>query len=284
MPSQASFRLLRQRVLRVKFLLAAVGLILVLVLYCSLRVYAGYIARRAMNLLDETAHIQIGATEESILPLVSHFGAVKWNPESPESIDDCVDKAGCEYHNAHLSDYAYEVDIAPFNVLSRRDRGAGRFHRALTALMIGTPSSWRDPFSLRDWNVFAQIRIRGGHVEGVYSGLFVEGRSRWLGDTWELSSEMRDPEKRSKSYYIEGSMLSFPGDGGEGIIQLLTSATTTDQLRVAHSFNPRCLSGLIPCRRLCDLAPRTFEYLKQHPESGNVISSEGCLDPITPGH
>lgn len=282
MPPRPSLRLLGRRLLRLTFRLAAAGFILALLIYCSLRIYAHYIANRAVKVLHEAAQIQIGATEDSILPFVTRFGAVKWNPESPESVEDCVDKASCEYHNAHLSDYAYEVDLSPFNIMSGRAQESGRFHRALAALMIGTPSSWRDPFSMRDWSVYAQVLIRSGHVEGVHSGLFVEGRSRWLGDTWDLSREMHGLGDRSKSYYIEGSFLTFPGNGGAGVIHLLTPATTTDQLQVAHSFNSRCLSGLIPCSRLCDLTPRTFDYLKQHPESGNLISSEGCLDPNNP--
>jgi hypothetical protein len=271
--------LLRQGWLRLAFRFGAAGLALIAVLYIGLRIYSVSITHRAINLLDETASIRIGMTEDSILPLVVRYGAVKWKPETPLPVDDCVSKADCEYRNAHVSDYAYEVDLSPFNVAQSPERSTGRVHRLMAALMYGTDSSWRNALSLRDWTVFAQIKIRGGRVCGVYSGVFVEGRTRWLGDTWVLSDrvEMPNPDKRSLPYVVEGSALTFPGNGGAGVIQNLTPAATAEQSQVAHSFNGRCLSGILPCRRLCDLAPRTFNYVNEHPEAGNIVSTDGCL-------
>ena len=150
------------------------------------------------------------------------------------------------------------------------------------ALMVRTPSSWRDPISLRDWTVFAQISVRARHVERIYCGLFVEGRTRWLGSTWVLSAETNGPETRQKAYEVNGSALTFPGNGGAGIIHSLTAAATAEQLQTAHDFNARCLTGLIPCRRLCDLTPRAFQYLNQHPEVGNISATDACLSPNNP--
>jgi hypothetical protein len=189
-------------------------------------------------------------------------------------------RADCEYHNAHLPDYAYDVGLSPFNVFSAPDRQTGRLHRALVALMIQTPSSWRDPFSLRDWEVFADIRIRAGRVETVNSGLFVEGRTRWLGNTWELSADMPHLDMRPKDYAISGTFLTFPGNGGAGTEHYLTPAATLEQFQAAHSFNSRCLTGIIPCHCLSDLTPRAFQYLNQHPEVGSTITTDDCPSPI----
>ena len=273
MPPATTLSTLYHRLLR----LAGATLFLIALLYCGLRAYTGYFAHRAASLLDEAARVKVGATEASILPLVARYGAVKWKPYSPIPTDDCADKAGCEYYNAHLPNYAYDVDFAPFNVLSEPDRQTGRLRRAITALMIETPSSWRDPFSLRDWLIEVQICISSGRVEKVDGSLFVEGRTRWLSNTWELSKDMRGREMGSKTYEVSGTALTFPGNGGGGIIQSLTPTATDEQLQAAHSFNARCLTGIVPCRRLCDLNPRAFQYLNEHPEVGNIVASDDCL-------
>jgi hypothetical protein len=273
---------LYHRLLRLAFGLTMAALVLIALLYCGLRAYTGYLAHRAFSLLDEAARIQVGATEGSILPFVARYGCVKWIPESPIPTDDCPIKANCEYHNAHLPDYAYGIGLSPFNVFSAPDRQTGRLHRALVALMIQTPSSWRDPFSLRDWEVFTDVRIRAGHVEAVNSGLYVEGRTRWLGNTWELSADMNHPEWRSKAYVIVGTFLTFPGNGGAGTMHFLTPAATPEQFQVARSFNTRCLTGIIPCRCLSDLSPLAFQYLGRHPEAGSTITTDDCPSPHNP--
>jgi hypothetical protein len=104
-----------------------------------------------------------------------------------------VNKPACEYRNAHLPDYAYEADLAPFNVFSGLHRRPRGIHLALAYLMFRTSSSLRDPLSLRDWIVSVQIRIRAGRVETVGAELYLEGRTRWLGNAWTLSEDMQTP-------------------------------------------------------------------------------------------
>ena len=273
----ASFRSLHGRLFRFALGLIAVGFVLIVVLYCGLRLNTAYATRRAIRMLGEAASLQIGAPESSILPLVSRYGAVKWNPYSPIPISDCADKAECEFQNANLPDYAYEIDFSPFNLVDlASDQKTGLLHHALAAMMYRTSSSWRDPVSLRDWIVYAQVNIRAGHVKSVDSGLFVEGRTGWLGDTWYLLAEKSDFFNQSKAYSVEGSALTFPGPSVGGVIHNLTSDSTAEQLQIAHSFNAGCLTGLVPCSRLCDLMPRVFQYITQHPEVSHIDSSHSC--------
>jgi hypothetical protein len=281
-PATIPSRALYHRLPRLAFRIAMAVLVLIALLYCGLRVYTAYITSRAVSLLEETARIQIGATEESILPLVARYGGRRWTPPPPEDTEDCPNKADCEYFNAHIADYTYGVGISPFNVMSAPERQTGRLHRALAALMIQTPSSWRDPFSLRDWEVFADIHIRAGRVQKVSSGLYVEGRTRWLGNTWELSEDMRHLDMRPKAYAISGTFLTFPGNGGAGTVHYLTPAATPEQFQAARSFNARCLTGLVPCRCLSDLSPSAFQYLSQHPEVGSTITTDDC--PVPDNH
>jgi hypothetical protein len=282
MPPAAIRRVLNSGPFRFACRLGVATLVLIVLLYCGLRAYTVYLTHRAVLVLDEAARIQVGSTERSILPFVARYGAVKWKPQQPISTNDCPDKASCERFNANLPDYAYEVDIAPFNVLSVTPPQTGRFRRVLTFLMIQTPSSLRNPISLRDWLTEVQICIRGGHVVNVYSSVFVEGRNRWLGSTWELSSDEHDNGVPPKAYEVHGTDLSFPGNGGAGVLQFLTPAATAEQALAAHSFDARCLTGFMPCRRLCDLSPRAFQYINQHPEVSNIVRTDDCLSRSNP--
>jgi len=148
--------------------------------------------------------------------------------------------------------------------------------------MFRTPSFWRDPFSLRDWVVFANVSIRAGRVEAVGSGLYVEGRTRWLSNNWELSADMPHLDGldiQPKDYAISGYFVTFPGHGGAGTQHYLTPAATPEQFQAARNINTSCLTGLIPCRCLSDLSPRAFRYLGQHPETGSTIITDGCPNP-----
>jgi len=278
----AFLRALYDRLLRLALRSTVAALVLIALLYCGIRAYTVYLTHRAISLLDEAARIQVGATEDSILPLVARYGGVKRKPDPPIQTDDCADKAGCEYYNAHLPDYAYGIGLSPFGVMFAPDRQAGRIRSALAALMIETPSSWRDPLSLRDWEVFADFRIRAGRVEAIHGGIYLEGRTRWLGNTWELVADLPHPEMPQKAYSIGGTFLTFPGNGGAGTMHYLTPAATPEQFQAARSFDTRCLNGLIPCRCLGDLSPRAFQYLEQHPEVGSTITTPDCPSPHNP--
>ncbi|HTJ29524.1 MAG TPA: hypothetical protein VL346_03450 [Acidobacteriaceae bacterium] len=232
--------------------------------------------------MKEAVRIQVGASEDSVRPLLGEYRSVKLQPQPPLSIDDCPDKTECAYENARIPDYTYEFDLSPFEVLSPVRAQPGRFQQALSYLMYETPSSWRDPFSLRDSIAFVSIQIRAGRVQTVSGGLFVEGQTRWLGNTWHLSTEMPHRYMQPKTYVVDGSFLSFPGNGGAGTMQYLTPAAIPAQFEAAQSFNVHCLSSLIPCRCPSDLTPRVFEYVREHPEAGSLISNSDCPASIHP--
>ena len=277
--SQAeSSRVLNRRVSHFALRLAIAALALILLVYCGLRSYMAYVARRSIDLLKEASLTSIGSTEDSIAPFVNRYHGVKWSPPT-STCDDALDKADCEYKNEHLPEYQYSITASPFDVLSPAESQAGRIHHLLSILMIQTPSAWRDPFALRDWWVDVEISIREGHVVAVNGGLFVEGRNRWLGNTWRLSAEMPHVAMHQKAYVIDGSFLTFPGNGGAGTVQYLTPVATPEQFESAHNFNARCITGLFPCRCLSDLTPLVFEYLDRHPEFGSIVRTDDCPYP-----
>jgi len=248
---------LYHRLLRLALCLTMFVVILIALLGCSLRIYTAYLVHRAVALLDEAARIPVGATEDSILPLVSRYGGQRQIPPPPEDVEDCLNKTDCEYHNAHIPDYSYMFDLSTLNVYSGSDRHPGRLRRALTVLMIRTPSFLRGPLSMRFWMADVVIRIHAGRVEAIHGGLYVEGRPAWLGNAWTLSADM-PPEWLSKNYVVDGTFLEMWNDGGAGTNHHLTPTATPEQFQAARGFDARCLTGFIPCRCLGDLNPRAF--------------------------
>jgi len=273
-PSTALYHRLLRLSLRLTMFLA----VLIALLCCGLRIYTAYLVHRAIVLLDETARIPVGTTEDSILPLVSRYGGQKQIPSPPEDIEDCPNKADCEYHNAHIPDYSYEVNLSTLNVYSGPDRQPERLRRAVAFLMTRTPSFLRDLLSMRFWLADVSIWIRAGRVEAIHGGVYVEGRPAWLGNAWSLSADM-PTEWRSKNYVVDGTFLEMWNDGGAGTIHHLTPAATPEQFQAARDFNSRCLTGLIPCRCLGDLNPSAFQYMSKHPEVGDTITTPGCPSP-----
>lgn len=258
--------------------LTIASLAMLLLLYCGLRIYTSYIAQQSITLLDKAARVQIGESEDSVLSLVSQYSGIKWTPPPPGPVDDCVDEADCEYENAHRPDYNYEIALSPFKILPStptQARPTG-IHYLLTFLMIRIPSEWRDPFSLRDTWTEVVISIRARRVVSVSGYLYVEGKNRWLGNSWTLSAEMPHLDVRSKDYVIDGTFLTFPGHGGAGTVHYLAPAATPEQFKSAQSFNTHCITGLVPCRCLSDLTPLAFQYLSRHPDVGSSIETDDC--------
>jgi hypothetical protein len=281
MPPARLLNALYHRVCHLVPRLAIFGFALILLLYCGLRVYTGYMAHRAFTLLDEVSRIQVGSTEDSVLPLVASYGGLKRFPLPPTPTDDCADKAYCAYLNARIPDYTYDVEISPFHVFAGLNRDLKGLHRLLALLMFRTSDSWRDPLSLRAWLVNVNIPIKAGRVERVQGGIYVEGRTHWLGrtrwlaNTWNLSADM-PPEWQSKAYAVDGFTLTMTNSGGAGTQNYLTPAATSEQFQAARSFNTRCITSLVPCSCLADLTPHAFEYISRHPEVGSTVITEGC--------
>jgi hypothetical protein len=109
MSPTAFLRALSHRARQLAFKFAISAIVLIVLLCCGLRAYTVYIGHRAITLLDEAAQIPVGATEDSILPLVHRYSGFKRAAPKPTPTADCPDKADCEYQNAHIPDYTYEI-------------------------------------------------------------------------------------------------------------------------------------------------------------------------------
>lgn len=270
MPPSAYLRAFYLRLLRLRLRISISVLLIVVFAYGGLRAYTVYLTHRAVILLGEATHIQIGDSEESVLPLVARYGGVKQLPPPPEPTDDCRIKAACKDRNAHIPDYTYEIDLSPFNVFSAMHQELRGIHLTLGYLMFRTPIFVRNLVSLRDWDAFAYIGIRAGRVEIVGCGLFVEGRDRWLGHSWRLSTDFPDYDKPQETYRADEGWLEI-NTTGDMTSHHLTPAATAEQVQAARSINTQCLTGLIPCSSLHDLSPRAYEYKKRHPDADSNL-------------
>jgi hypothetical protein len=282
MPHAAILHTLNRRMVRFGLKFAASAFVLILFLFCGFRAYSVFLAHRAILLLDEARSIQIGDAEESIRPLVARYGAAKWTPPS-ERTDNCPlilnevciqsppeSTSDREYRNAHQPDYTYGVEISPFDLFALLHDQFRGFHLALVYLMFRTPIFWRNLLALRNWDAFAYISIRGRHVEKVSSGLYVEGRTQWLGHAWHLLAEMPPPESPKKTYRAEVGFLEL-NTGGSITEQTLTPSATAEQFVAARSITKICITSLILCNSLTDLSPRAFEYKRLHPEADSNL-------------
>lgn len=274
--------MLHNRVFQFGLRLGIAAFLIVLLIYGGLRVYMLNLGHTSTSLLEEAARIHIGASEDSILPLVVRYRGVKWTPPPPGPVDDCVDKAACEYQDAHLPDYQYRIALSPFKVISSPKSQVGHVRHFLSVLMVRVPSEWRDPYSLRDWLVDVEIGVRARRVVSVSGYLYVEGRHRWLGNEWSLSAELPDVDMRPKAYVVSGTFLTFPGHGGAGTVHYLTPVATPEQFKSAQSFQANCVTGLIPCRCLSDLTPLAFQYIGHHPDVGSSVEADDCPYRVNP--
>ena len=252
--------------------------------------YAKYEARRAKLLLAEAARIRIGDSEASIQPLLRRFGGGTCvDLETPEQGTkvDWWGKSEHEHWLRNVPDCSYFVDVdpwaSPLSVKSGKFVDSKAYVRAKLA-MWAIPGRVRSLLGMREWNTYASISVRGGHVAAVRAGVYVEHRGDWVAHRWELLKEMPyDPYRRpSLDYSVDGAFLTFPqvgdenGPGSAAIWNYLTNKASESQIQAAQSINMSCLTGPFACKGICDLSHQTIEYLKRHPEAARGYIVPDC--------
>jgi hypothetical protein len=260
----------RGRAIALRFIVLA--LLTVAAFWGSLRAYAEYKAHRAKSLLAEASRVQIGDTEESILALTRRYGGFKWTPEALPPREQWIDKDEYDYdYEVNLqSDYRYELGISPFGTTVAPP--VGRWTQILRASRERVPEPLRPLLGLRDWGTTVELSIRKGHVQSVSAMTLVEGRSQWLGHSWELAEKMPRAYMPSRTYAIGAAHLTMADAGGEMIQNFLTPKASEEEVKVARKFNTGCLTSLSGCDGLCEVAPQALEYLKQHRDAvWNII-------------
>jgi len=253
-------------------------LAIIAVLYVSVRAYVGYEVHRAMSMLAEASRLQIGAAEATVLPMVKRYGGFKWTPEPLPPGKDCMDPEECDYERNLLSDYRYGLEVSPFRLVTTEDFSAqrGRVTLAIRTAINAVPAHLRGMLGMRDWGATVDLAIRGGRVQSVSGVLLVEGRSEWIGHEWRLASAMPRREMQAKAFVVETGFLEMENGGGMMIQDIFTPEASEEAVQAARKFNVACLTSIRGCDGFCDMAPRTIEYLKQHPEMGGNIIPPKC--------
>jgi hypothetical protein len=231
------------------------SLLAVLLISCvGLHIYSRYAVDRALSLLSDATLIKVNDNEESVLPLIARYGGTKWYPESTQ---------------VNSASYSYDIKQSPFQVFSNG-------HGALAYVMAYMPNYLRDFLGLRNWLVTVGVHVQNGRVKSVNGDAFVEGGSRWLGNSWH---KLPGVDEASSAYSVEMSFLNIATNGGSGLDESFTPIATHEQVQISYDFNRSCFTGFIPCRTLCDFKPSLFRYLKAHPEIRGNFDTNYCRVP-----
>jgi len=249
--------------------LVIAALVIIAALWGALWSNVEYQVHRARFMLAELSRIQVGDTEASVLPLVRRYAGSKWTPEPLPPRDQWLDKDEYDYQTGHEIDYKYRLGLdtfggpvaVPINGWTEAF-GSAREH---------VPVSLRPLLGLRGWGIEVDISIRRGHVQSVSVETLVEGRSQWVGHSWELADRMPRSHMPSRAYAIGSAHLTTRDGGGEIITNFFTPAASKEEVEAARIFNVECLTSLRGCG-ICDVAPRALEYLECHPDAAwNII-------------
>lgn len=239
------------------------------VCYGSVWAYVEYEVHRAESMLAELSRVQIGDTEASVLALTSRYGGFKWTPEPLPPREQRIDKDEYDYEIHLQPEYKYDLGISPFG--SSVASPASRWTQILRATRECVPGHLRPLLGLRDWGTTVEIAMRSGLVQSISAMTIVEGRSQWIGHSWELAGRMLRSHMPARAYDIGAAHLTMADGGGEIIRNFFTPTASTQEMEAALTFNARCLTSLRGCG-LCDVSPHALKYLEDHPEAAwNII-------------
>jgi hypothetical protein len=261
----------RVRTLALRFVLIA--LVTVASFWGLLRIYAQYNAHRAKSLLADASRIHIGDTEQSVLALIGRYDGFKWTPEPLPPREQWIDKDEYDYEVGLQYDYKYELGISPFG--SSIASPDSRWTRILRTARERVPRHLRPLLGMRDWGTTVEIAMRTGRVQSVSAMTLVEGRSQWIGQSWELAERMPRSHMPVRAYAIGAAHLTTADGGGEMVRNYFTPTASKQEMEAALTFDARCLTSLSGCG-LCDVSPRALKYLDDHPDAAWNIIAPKC--------
>jgi len=225
-------------------------------------------------MLAAASSIRIGATESTILPLVQKYRGYKWTPEPLSAPESWVDRAEYDYQKSIRCDHKYSMEMSPFGLLATGGTFGQRTRTtlAIRAVMNVIPARLRGAIGLRDWGAGVDLSTRDGRIQSIRGTLLVEGRSNWLGHEWRYAAEMPDHRLRGRAFTIDSGILEMENNGGMLVQDIFTPDATAEQSDVARELDVACLGSFRGCAGLCDIAPRTVEYARLHPDAaGNPV-------------
>jgi|SRR5208283_3587108 len=248
-------------------------LLVVAAFWGSLLAYAEYKAHRAISLLAEASSVKIGDPEASVLTLSERYGGYKWPPEPLSPREQWTDLQEYDYQKNLQSDYTYSVEVSPFGITTLHP---SRLTQVMRVMKKAVPARLRPILGMRNWGVGADFAIRNGRVQSVSATALLEGSSQWLGHEWRFANEMPHHELRGRVLVVDSAILEMEDGSGTAIENFFTTEASEEEIQTARKFNAECLTSIRGCDGLCDVAPRTLEYLKQHPAARGNITPPKC--------
>lgn len=255
------------------FLRLIVGTLTLAAICCgSVWGYIEHESQRAKSLLAAASTVHIGDTEESVLALTRRYDGFKWTPEPLPPREQWIDKDEYDYEIDLQCDYKYELGVSPFGTSVASP--VGRWTEILRVAREHVPGHLRPLLGLRDWGTTVEIAMRNGIVQSVSSETLMEGRSQWIGHSWELAGKMPRSHMPVGAYAIGAAHLTNGYGGGEIIQNFFTPAASSQEMKAALTFNARCLTSLRACA-LCDVS-HSLKYLADHPQTAWNIVPPKC--------
>ena len=250
---------------------ATLALLLALLTSILLTAYTHYEVHRAATLLSRVSRLQVGDREESVLAIVNHYGGTKWIPEPLAPKEQWIEPQEYDYQKLRLSDYNYEVTVAPFE-MSRLPAKL----QALYDFLSSIPPDRRAIFGLRDWDITVVLSIRDRKLLRVATFTRVEAHCTWLGHEWELSDLMPHGDMPRRRYLVGTAHMTILPNGGSAITNFFTPAASDEEKDIARSFNSACLTKLRGCNGFCEFAPRVLDYLTKNRDADWGIIPPKC--------
>jgi len=244
LPQNTFFGLTGKRWRTIAFV-ASLVLTLLVALYGCARIWFIREAGRAAVLLQELSAVQIGQSEESLLPLIRRYGG---------------------FHPNYLPD-SYSLGIDPLH----STRPFTRWVKVDEAIewLTSIRADTRRILGLRVWSVGGMLRITRGTVSSVSGGIMVEGENEWLTAEWFYSAEIPAEELQvwnqgeRTNFLAHWTHLHLGLETGEGLSSNITSTATPEELQAARSINIDCLTSLRGCHSLCELLPGAAQYFRE---------------------
>ena len=238
-------------IVRMFMLAAAVAVIC----YMAVWLVLAYQIRRATRLFEDAQQIRVGASEESIRPMLERFGGHRLDIQ-------------LGYHE----DYNYVFEISPWRSSTA---SSGQSAESVYSIERALNPRFRRAVGFRKWRVGIDLAMKQDRVVAVQSVAIVEGRRRWLGAMWHLSEippeferivppdALPDVERRE---LVTPGILNLETGTGTSWTVWMTPSSPADQRRIAHRLNFGCIRSFSGCDTVCDLLPEAPQYFREHPE------------------
>jgi hypothetical protein len=235
--------------------LLTISVAFVLLCYVTFWCFLAYQVRRASRLFEAVHSVNIGDTEESVMPVLERYGGHRWDVQL-----------------GSREDYNYVVAINPWHRLTLF---SGESDSKVRTIVSALNPRFRRAIGLRLWTVDSEVAIKDHRVVAVQAATAVEGRNMWLGAMWRFSEKPREFERNAASLIssseetpcvVSPANLNMETGMGSAWNVWFTPSSPRALQQMAKQLNLSCMRSLSGCNSVCDLMPEAARYFKEHPD------------------